>query len=220
VKRLLFGSAAAALVASVAAAAVLAADPSKEQIARTAAGDAQAKAEVLGKKDVGTGWSGGARKPDLSSDLGCSTYKPKQSDLALVGAAETTWRQGALQIDSEAQVLRTPKMVQLDWQRTVSAPQVLPCLRQSLQKHLGPNLKLVSLRRVGFPHVAKFADEIRTTVAAKTNAGSVPVEIDLVVFGQGRSEISLTVSGPAAVKAHLRTAATRLARVLAGRLRP
>lgn len=110
-------------------------------------------------------------------------------------------------------------MVQLDWQRTVIAPQVLPCLRQSLQKHLGPNLKLVSLRRVDFPHVTKFADEFRTIVAAKTNAGSVRVEI-LVVFGQGQSVISLTVSGHAAVKAYLRKAAARLARVLAGRLRP
>lgn len=219
-KRLLLGSAAAALVASVSAAAVLAADPTKEQVALTAAGNAHAKAEVLRQKDVGTGWSGGARKPALSSDLGCSTYKPKQSDLVLIGAAETTWRHEALQIDSEAQVLRTPKMVRRDWQRTVSAPQVLPCLRESLQKHLGPNLKLVSLRRVGFPHVTKLADEFRTTVAAKTSAGSIPVEIDLVVLGQGRNEISLTVSGPAAVKSHLRIAATRLGRLLAGRLTP
>jgi hypothetical protein len=220
VKRLLLGSAAAALVASVSAAAVLAADPTKEQIAFTAAGKAHAKVEVLRRNDVGKGWSGGARKPDLSGDLGCSTYKPKQSDLVRIGAAETTWRRAAFQIDSEAQVLRTPKMVRLDWQRTVSATQVLPCLRQSLQKHLGPNLKLVSLRRVGFPHVTRFADEIRTTVAARTSAGSVPVEIDLVVLGQARNEISLTVSGPAAVKAYLRAAAARMARLLAGRLQP
>ena len=56
-KRFLFGAATAAFVACVSAAAVLAADPAKEQVALTAAGNAHAKAEVLRRKDVGTGWT-------------------------------------------------------------------------------------------------------------------------------------------------------------------
>jgi hypothetical protein len=208
----------AALVGSVSAAVVHAADPGRERVAFTAAGQAQAKAEVLRRKDVGKAWSGGARRPDLAG-VHCLSYHPKQSDLVLNGAAETTWHRQAFEIDSEAQVLRTPKMVRLDWQRTVLAPEVVPCLRESIQRRLGSSVKLISFRRVAFPHVARYANAFRTTIVVQSNTGSVPVEIDLAVLGQGRNEISVTVSGPTASKAFLRRAETRLARLVARRLR-
>ena len=216
-KRLLLGAAAAAVVASISAGAVLAGDPTKEQVALTAAGNAHAKPEVLRRKDVGPGWSGGSRKPDLTG-LHCS-YKPKQSDLVIVGAAETTWHRQGFEIDSEAQVLRTPKMVRLDWQRTVVAPQVLACLRESFEKQLGSSGKLVSLRRVAVPQLATFARAFRITIDVKTSGGSIPVESDFVLLGQARNEISLSVLGPSAAKALLRKAELRLARVLVGRMR-
>ena len=75
-------------VVLVAAGAAWASSPSKEKIAYTTAGRAKAKAEVLRRADVGKGWQGGARKPDVSSALPCS-YKPKQNDLVPIGAAAT-----------------------------------------------------------------------------------------------------------------------------------
>lgn len=216
-KRLLLGSAAAALVASVSAAAVMAADPSKEQVALTAAGNAQAKAEVLRGKDLGQGWSGGAKKPDLTG-LKCS-YKPKQSDLAIVGAAETTWQRQGFEISSEAQVLRTPKMVRLDWQRTILAPQVVPCLRKSFQKQLGSSAKLASIRRIAFPHMAQYATAFRMIIDVKTGGGTVPVESDFVALGRGRNEISLSLFGPRAAKAVLQKAELKLARLVVARMR-
>jgi hypothetical protein len=44
-------------------------------------------------------------------------------------------------------------------------------------------------------------------------------EIDVVAFGAGRNEVTLTVSGQAATSASLRKTELRLARLLVGRLR-
>ena len=131
----------AAGVALVAAGVALA---DKERIARTPAGNARARAEVLRRADLGKGWSGGFKKPDFSSGFRCS-YKPKQSDLVVVGAAETIWdRPTTYEIDSEAQVLRTAAMVRRDWRRTVIAPQVLPCLRKTFRQFIGSSGRLLS----------------------------------------------------------------------------
>jgi hypothetical protein len=210
----------AALLALGAAGIVWAANPSKEKIAFTAAGQAQAKAEVLRRADVGAGWTGGFKKPDLSSSMGCSSYRPKQSDLVLIGAARTSWQKQVFVIDSVAQVLRTAAMVRLDWRRTVLAPQVLPCLRQSTAKSLGSGGKLVSLLRVAFPRLATYTRAYRVVADVPTAIGKVRFEIDIVAFGKGRNELTLTVSGLAKSKAFVRGSELRLARVLVRRLRP
>lgn len=209
----------AALVALVAAGVVPAGSPGKEKIALTAAGKAQARAEVVRRADVGAGWSGGFKKPNLSSTFPACSYRPKQSDLVLIGAAETTWQKQVLVIDTEAQVLRTAAMVRLDWRRTVTAPQVQPCLRRGFAKSLGAGTRLVSFRRVGFLHVATYTRAYRVVADLKTALGKVRLEIDLVVFGAGRNELDLAVTGPASTKTYLRKTELRLARVLAARAR-
>lgn len=209
----------AAVVAAalVVAGAVLAADPGKEKIARTAAGNAQARSEVLRRTDLGKGWTGGFKKPTIPSTEPCS-YRPKQSDLVLVGAAETTWsRPLAREAESQAQVVRTPAMVRRDWRRTVTAPQVLPCLRQGFKKSLGPQVRAVSVRRVAFPRVATFTRAFRLRATVESEAGAVPIELDVVALGAGRSEITLTLSAIGSGRGALRADALRLARVLGRR---
>jgi|SRR4051794_4206305 hypothetical protein len=216
--RFLLGLAVAAGVALVAAGVVPAGNPGREKIARTAAGNAQAKAEVLRRGDLGTGWSGGLRKPVLNSPEPCS-YHPKQSDLVVVGAAKTTWGKPAYAIDSEAQVLRTAAMVRRDWRRTVVAPQVLPCLRQAFKKLLGSQGKVVSVRRVAFPHVAPYTRAWRFLARIENGSGgSVPFESDFVALGAGRSEVTLSLVASGDARASLHADALRLARVLAHRL--
>jgi hypothetical protein len=207
----------AAGVALVAAGAVLAQSSDKEKIARTAAGNARAATEVLHRGDFGKGWSGGPTKPVLNSPEPCS-YRPKQSDLVVVGAAETAWGKPGSEIDSEAQVLRTAAMVRRDWQRTVLAPQVLACLRQGLEKVIGSSGKVTSIRRVAFPHVATRTMAFR--FLAKINSGDrlVPFESDIVALGAGRNELSLVLSAAGAGRAPLRADTLRLARVLAHRM--
>jgi hypothetical protein len=206
----------AASVALVAAGVALA---DKEKIARTAAGNAQARAEVVHRADLGSGWSGGFRRPVLNVAEPCS-YHPKQSDLVVVGAAQSTWNSPAYEIDSEAQVLRTAAMVRRDWRRTAIAPQVLPCLRQSFKKLLGSHGKIVSVRRVAFPHLAPMTVAWRLRAKIKSpSGGTVPFESDFVALGARRSELSLNLSAVHASQAALHAEALGLARVLAHRLR-
>ena len=213
------GMGAVVAAALVGAGVVLAGNPTKETIARTAAGNAQAKAEVLRRADLGSGWKGGFKKPDLSSSMPCTSYRPKQSDLVLIGVAETTFSKLPFAVDSEAQVLRTASMVQRDWQRTVLDSRVIPCLRQGFAKALGSSAKLVSFGRIAFPRAAKLTRAFRAVFNVKTQIGPVPVEIDFIALGSGRTELSLTLSGPAAAKAEIRASAVRLAHLLAGRVR-
>jgi hypothetical protein len=203
----------------VAAGVAWATNPSKEKIAYTAAGQAKAKAEVLQQLDLGQGWVGGSRKPDVSSALPCS-YKPKQNDLVLIGAAEADWRGPGLEIDSEAQVLRTADMVRRDWRRTILAPQVVPCLRHGFQKSLSSSGKLVSFGKTSFPHVATLTQGFRAVIQVKQGSSSVPIEIDVLGLGAGRNEITLTLTGLVSVRKALHTAEIRLARRLTGRMRP
>jgi len=197
---------------------VLAQTADKEKIARTAAANAQARAEVLRRADLGTGWSGGFRKPVLNAPQPCS-YRPKQSDLVIVGAAETTWAKPAYEIESEAQVLRTAAMVGRDWRRTVLAPQVLPCLRQAFQKLLGSHGKVLSIGRVAFPRLTSHTRAWRLLAEVKDGTGgTVPFESDFVALAAGRNEVSLTLSASGASRASLRADTLRLARVLAHRM--
>jgi hypothetical protein len=80
----------AAFVALLLAAVALA---DNEQIKRTAAGNAEARAAVLTRADFGaaTGWAGHRKSPDLNSAMPCGSFHPKQSDLVLIGAAEMDW---------------------------------------------------------------------------------------------------------------------------------
>jgi hypothetical protein len=210
-----------AATAAIAPALALAALADKEQVHLTASGQAAARSAVLRKADLGPSgsWTGGSVKPDLSSSLPCSTFQPKQSDLVLNGAARTHWTQPGLSIDSEAQVLQTAHMVTLDWQRTVLAPQLLPCLRSGLGKSVGTSARVVSVRRIAFPHVATYANAIRVLVDVPTTSAKVRVFVDVVVVGRGRTEITLTTTAPLLLDASVRPAEIRLAKILVARVR-
>jgi hypothetical protein len=205
----------AAGVALVAAAAALAEKP---KIARTPAGNAQARAVVLRRADLGKGWSGGFKKPNFSSGLKCS-YHPKQSDLVVVGAAETTWdRPTTYEIDSEAFVMRTVSMVRRDWRRTVVAPQVLPCLRKTFREILGSSGMVISVRRVPFPHLTTYTRAFRFLATLGSGTNQERFESDFVAMGAGRNEVSLTLTAAGGKAALLRAQELRLARVLAHRM--
>jgi hypothetical protein len=210
-----------AATAAMALALAVAALADKEQIHLTASGQAAARSAVLRKADLGSSgsWTGGSVKPDLSSSLPCSTFQPKQSDLVLNGAARTHWTQPGLSIDSEAQVLQAAHMVALDWQRTVLAPQLLPCLRSGLGKSVGTSARVVSVKRIAFPHVATYANAIRVLVDVPTTSAKVRVFVDVVVVGRGRTAITLTTTGPLLLDASVRPAEIRLAKILVARIR-
>lgn len=210
----------AALGALALTGAVTAAVSDKETIHLTDAGQAAARAAVLTRADLGTasGWTGGAKKPDLSSTPPCPNFDPKQSDLTLNGVAQTVFTHPGLQFDSEAQVLQTPQMVKLDWQRSVLTPQLLPCLRTGLAKALGSAAKVVSVQRVAFPKLATYAAAFRVVMDVSASGTTLRMMSDIVLVGRGRTELTLTTTALLAAKATVWPAEVRLARLLLTRV--
>lgn len=184
-----------------------------------AADQAAARRAVLKKADLGTAWSGGASKPDLTSDTGCPDFNPKQSDLVVTGAAASHFRHSSgLDVISQAELFQTARMVQLDWQRTAIAPQVLPCLRKAVAKELtSGTTKFVSLNRLAFPRLTAQTLGFRTLLDVTGASGTVRVLIDVIGIGRGRYEVTLVMTAPYASRVSVKEAEVRLARVLLSR---
>jgi len=207
--RLLLAVASALVLAGTAAAGTA----DHNQVKLTAKDQAAAKRIVLNSADLGGAWSGGYVKPDLNDALVCANYHPKQSDLVVTGAAESKFSVTGAQLDSVAQVFRSPAMVETDWKRSVLNPQLQSCLKTTLAGNLSTTQKLVSLGRVAFPEGNGIHGREYRLVIEETSTGT-PVRgiLDLIVFSRGRSELSLTTIGSYTDKAKI----SNVERVLAG----
>lgn len=205
-------------VAAVAAGAALAATGEKEQIHLTTADQAAAKRAVAQRADLGSGsWAGGFVKPDLSAAPTCANFHPKQADLVLTGAAESTFDNQGFRIDSEAQILKTHAMVLADWRRTVLAPAAIPCLRTHLVKELGSGVTFVSFRRVIFAPVATMVQAYTLLVDVKTTTGKVRVALEVVLIGRNRTELTLISTAPNVAQKIVAQADVELARAMVAR---
>ena len=54
-------------------------------------------------------------------------------------------------------LLKDARMVRLDWQREVTAPQSFPCLKTSVEKVVPKGEKIISFTRIPVPDVATSA---------------------------------------------------------------
>ncbi|HVU77747.1 MAG TPA: hypothetical protein VHC67_09215 [Gaiellaceae bacterium] len=208
------------LAALCAAGTALAATLDREQHKFNAADQSAARSAVLVKADLGTtGWTGGATKPDLGPPQTCANYDPKQSDLVLTGIAETHWKHPGLEVDTEAQVLQTPAMVKLDWQRTVIDPDAGACLKENIIKSLKSSrtIKFVSFQRVVFPHVGAYSRAYVTTIQVTANGSTVPLAVEDVLIGNKRTEFTIESTTAKAEQAAVHTALARLAKILVAR---
>jgi hypothetical protein len=190
------------------------------QIRFNPADQAAARAVVIRRVDLGSSsWQGGAEKPDLSAGPTCPNYHPKVSDLIITGAARTEFRQAGFDFGSQAGILKTRRMVALDWRRSVLAPGPVPCLRRTTQKGLGSNAKVVSYTKLPFPHYAPYTALFRGVIRVQAQGQTVHLLTDLVLLGRERTEITLSVVGPAEAKKQISAAERRLGRVLLARAR-
>jgi hypothetical protein len=207
--------------ALVVAAAAFASGTDKEPRHYTAADQAVAHSIVLTQSDVGSAWKGGAKKVDTSAPPTCPNFDPKQSDLLVTGDAESMFSDDAagVQYDSEAQVLQTAHMVQLDWQRSIPQPGLLPCLHTILAKSLPADERIVSVTRVSIPKLATYSAEIRVVidVHSKTAPKDVLVMLDEVLVGRNRTEITLSTAAPYAARGPVEQSELRLAKLLVSR---
>jgi len=189
----------------------------KEQVRFNPADQAAARAAVLRKTDLGSGWGGGRTKPDTSAKMSCPGYEPKQSDLVLTGAAETVWGRSGIQLQSLAQVLKTPAMVARDWQRTVVDPRAIACLRTTLAKGLTSRERLVSFKRAAFSRLARYSRLYRAVIEVRAQGQKVRVLADFVLVGRRRTELTLSVAAPDAIRASVSRSEVKWARTMLAR---
>jgi hypothetical protein len=214
----LFATLLAGVTSAVASSALQSGTPNRERVRLNSADQAAARAAVLRRGDLGSGWTGGARTAPAPSTVTCPGYQPKQSDLVRTGAAEARFQHTGLVLQTDAQVLKTRAMVARDWQRSVADPRASSCLRHMLSKQLPSNERLVSFKKRAFPRLAKYAAAYRLLVRVHAQGQTVLVVVDLVVVGRSRTELTLTMSAPAAARSSLPAAEVRVARALLARV--
>lgn len=217
-QRLAITAVLAPLAATLAVGAAASSPPNREQVRYNPADQTAARAAILRRGDFGSGWTGGVRKPDPPSVVNCPGYEPKQTDLVLTGAAEALFQHAGLILQSDAQVLKTRAMVAKDWKRSVTNPRALPCLRHLFAKQLPSSSRLVSFRRIAFPRLTRYAAAYRMLIRVRAQGHSVLLLIDIVLVGRSRTELTLTVSAPAAARATISAAEVRIARLLLWRV--
>jgi hypothetical protein len=191
-----------------------------EAIDFNGADQAAARAAIIRRADLRSKrWTGGPIKPDLTPPETCRNWRPKQSDLVLTGAAESNFHQGPLRwIDSEVKVLRTARMVTVDWRREQLAPGVLSCQRRLLRASFGPGARVASFVRVPFPHIAPHAVEYRAIVGLAASQGEkARFVVDLVLVSRRRSELSLVTLAPFAQRSEVAADQRRLIRIMLSR---
>jgi hypothetical protein len=123
-------------------------------------------------------------------------------------------------IGNEIQILKSRRMLRLDWQREVLAPGTISCQRQDLATSLGSSAKVVSFKRIPFPRIARYTTEFRALVDVSVpGVKTAHLVVDAVLLGRSRTEISFTTVAPASGKASLSAAERRLARKIVARVR-
>jgi hypothetical protein len=210
-KARLLGMSAAAALALVLVQAALAAD--KQPIRFNAPDQAAAKAVTVKAADLGAGWKGGVKKPDLTPDDTCVT---KVSDLVVTGAAKSEFTAPAVVITSESQVLLSPALVGADWRRSIGNAAFMSCTRREVMKT--DDAKVVSFKKVAFPQLTQYAARYRMVADFGKAGSSVRGLVDIIALGQDRTEISLVVTTRYADRAAADLVEKQLAKILVSRI--
>lgn len=193
--------------------AALAAD--KQPIRFNAADQAAAKAVTLKAADLGAGWKGGPKKPDLSQDDKCPT---KVSDLVITGAASSKFQGPGVSVTTESEILQSPSMVATDWLRSIGNAGVMACIRSEFMKTDEAGVTMVSFKRVAFPKLAQHAARFRTVADYDQSGSPVRAVIDMVLLGKGRTEITLILTTRYADRAQADIVEQALAKLLLRRV--
>ena len=192
-----------------------------EQIHLTAAGKAAARVAVVTKRDLGAKamWTGGTIKPEITP-VDCTDFHPKVSDLVINGMAETGFAAKSsppLQIYSLSEVLATPKMVRLDWQRTAGSPGEIACLGTLVASHFSRS-RFLAIHRLDLPHIGTHTAAWRAELL-QTTGPQLHFIYDLVEITHGRTEISLTITAPISYATAISARESRIGAALYARAR-
>jgi hypothetical protein len=186
----------------------------------TSAGTGAARAATLRKSDLGSprDWSGGAVKADISVMPSCPDFHPKHSDLVLTGAAAVSYVNAGITMRSDSEVFATPKMLRLDWLRTVRNPHFLACLRAHARKTWTGKNRFVSLRPLIVPELMPGTAAFRLVLNVTRKGRSLRVALDTIALARGTTEVALTTIMPLAGANTLFPNELVVFRALAGRV--
>ncbi len=160
--------------------------PKDQSIARTLA---------IRRADLaGTGWEGGTRTatPADLEPLVCPGFQPKATDLTIVGATRSAWTKPGAYVSSVVSVMRTPRMQELDWERTFRKPGLEACLESRVGQQLSPGQRLVSFSHISLPRVAPHTAGYLARIETTSQSGKQTADVVAMALGVGRVEISLT----------------------------
>jgi hypothetical protein len=186
----------------------------REQVKLNAADQAAAKATMIRRGDLrpAGSWVGRSITPDHQAPS-CPNFHPKQSDLVVTGSAETYWSRPGRAVVSVADVLKTARMVQLDWQRAGTKAAVACSLTDG-----GATNVVVS--KVTFPDIAPIAGAFRAFYDVTQGGRTLRFVSEFAAIAHGRSELSLGEFALAAAPVGtLHADVVRLSRLMLARAR-
>ena len=178
-----------------------------------AADQAAAKAMTLKAADLGPGWTGAAKTPNLKVDTRCGG----KSDLILTGVAVTEVTTPGALISSESNVLQSRAMVATEWRRGVGSPVYMGCALGLLKDTA--EQKMVSFKKLAFPKLAQYSVRYRMVVDQGKPGSSTRILNDVIYLGQGRSQIWLSVKMRYADRGYTDDLERQVAQILVSRMK-
>lgn len=187
----------------------------------TPADQAKAKALLLTRADLLSGWKQAPPTPD-DEDVTCGAFDPDLSDLVLTADQEVEFEhaQAGASVYSHASLFKSAAQANAAWSR-VMKPALTRCLTQVIREAVGANVKVTfsKVGRVPYPRLAPrvYALEVNCTISSEETGKSLAISMDVVQLGRGRADVSvMTIGlGKGIPNKDVRVLATVLARRLA-----
>src|SRR5579862_1932502 len=211
----------AAVAVALMAVSVATADPLDPKTKLNAADGAAAKAALLTKSDLGSGWTPGPTVANLKMPR-CPALQPSFADLTLTAHTEADFflESAGWQIDTDVTILKTAKQVATEYKRLFQ-PGLTTCIKYDVLKSTGsdPNIKLGFTKRVAFPKLGTVAALYRTTIFDKVGKQTVAVLDDTIFLSKGRTQFWLNFVAPSTDQTALQLREQEIAKTLLNRVR-
>jgi hypothetical protein len=169
--------------------------PRLEQKRLKPADVALAKRTALRASDLPAGWERGRAQRPSNELPNCPGVDMDFSAFTITGIAASKFaRRNGASIDSYVEVFESRSDAARDFRKATTAP-VLRCvgrwLRQELAREV-PGARILMSRLLSRPRVGQQAIVYRIVLEVRTDAGAVPVYVDLLAFQRGRTGATLT----------------------------
>ena len=211
----------AVLVVALVTAAAALADPLDPKTKLNSADEAAAKAALLTRADLGSGWTTGPTVANLKTPR-CPALQPSFADLTLTAHVEADFylQSAGWQIDTDVTMLKTAKQVATEYKRLFQ-PGLATCIKYDVLKSTGaaPNIKLGLTTRLKFPKLASVAALYRTSIFDKVGKQTVVVLDDTLFLSKGRTQFWLNFIAPSTDQGPLELREQEIAKTLLNRVR-